>query len=472
MKPWMHWLLVFAIAFGVPGRAWSQPERYELGRRLGFFERAWDKQADDAVRKKAVPFIELIPLQAVFGNLGEAGKSFDRARWALLGDKGYSPEVQWAESLYWVPQTRLVDAGDGELPFKLGKFYETPAAAPAGTSLRLTIVTALNVKPTELPFKEIPFTAKLPLTGVAAGDHLVLVQVVVDKKTVSTSAVGFAVVKDLRPRLDRLKKAAAGFGRGPLTVEQLTVRETLASLEALAARETMEVDYPAARLLKEAEAVVEAIADSKKYYGPDKTGQFWLRVPAGKSSTALRLMVPDRAKDGNALPLVIALHGLTGSENLFFEAYGAGFLLKQCQERGWLVVAPRTANAATALDLVDELGRLYPVDKQRVFVLGHSLGAGQAVKTAELAPGRIAAVAALAGGATVNAKLAPRVPVFIGVGTKDIARGAAKHLRDKLDKLGVTTVDYKEYAGIEHLLIVREALPDVFALFDKVAKAK
>ena len=43
---------------------------------------------------------------------------------------------------------------------------------------------------------------------------------------------------------------------------------------------------------------------------------------------------------------------------------------------------------------------------------------------------------------------------------------------NKLDKAGVTTVEYKEYAGIEHMLIVREALPDAFALFDKVAKVK
>jgi predicted esterase len=467
------WVLVALMVGGLPARGLAQPERYELGRRLGFFERAWDKQPDDACRKKAVPFVEQVPLLAILGNLGEAGQAFDRARWALVGDKGYTPEVQWAESLYWVPETRLVDAGETELPFKLRHFYDSKVAAPANKTLRLTIVTALNVKPAEITFKDVPFAGKLPLAGVPPGDHIVLVQVVVDKKIVSTSAVGFALVKDLKSRLDRLKQAALGMGRGPQIVEQLTVRETVSALEALAARETMEIDYPAARQLKEAEAVTEAIADGKKYYGGDKTGAFWLRVPAGKASTALRLMVPDSAKDGKALPLVIALHGLTGSENLFFEAYGAGLLVKLCQERGWLLAAPRTASAATALDLMEELARIYPVDKDRVFVLGHSLGAGQAFKTAELAPSRIAAVAALGGGAAVRPKMAPlRVPIFIGVGTKDLARVAAKGLRNKLDKLGMTTVEYKEYEGIEHLLVVREALPDTFAFFDKVAKAK
>jgi pimeloyl-ACP methyl ester carboxylesterase len=466
-------VLVLLAVGGLTGRALAQAERYELGRRLGFFERAWDKPTDDASRKRAVAFVEQVPLTAILGNLGEAGKAFDRARWALVNDKGYSPEVQWAESLLWVPESRLVDAGETELPFTVRKFYESKAAAPSNKSLRMTILTALTVKPAEIALGDVPFTGKLPLAGVPPGDHVALVQVVVDKKIVSTSAVGFALVKDLKQRLGRLRQAVAGFGRGPQTVEQLTVRETLSSLQALANKEVMEIDYPAARQLKEAEAVLEAIADSKKFYGPDKTGQFWMRVPVGKGSTALRLLVPDSAKDAKALPLVIALHGLTASENLYFEAYGAGLLLKLCQERGWLVVAPHTANAGTALELIDELARIYPVDKERVFVLGHSLGAGQAVKAAELAPQRIAAVGALGGGAAVKPKEAPtRVAFFIGVGSKDLALLAARGLRHKLDKAGVTTVEYKEYTGIEHLLVVREALPDLFALFDRVAKAK
>jgi predicted esterase len=247
----------------------------------------------------------------------------------------------------------------------------------------------------------------------------------------------------------------------------------LTSLEALARKEIMEIDYPAARLLKEAEAVAQAIATNQKHYGADKPGSFWLRVPAGKSSTALRLMVPDSAKDGKPLPLVIALHGLAGSENLFFEAYGVGLLVKLCQERGWMLVAPRSATAAIALDIIEELSRIYPVDKSRVFALGHSLGAGQAVKAAELSPDRIAAVAAFGGGAVLKPKAAPtKVAFFIGVGTRDLALLGAKALRNKLDKAGVMTVEYKEYAGIEHMLIVREALPDAFALFDKVGKGK
>ena len=99
MKQRSLWVLVALMIGGLPARGLAQPERYELGRRLGFFERAWDKQPDDDGRKKAVPFIEQVPLLAILGNLGDAGQAFDRARWALVDDKGYTPEVQWAESL-------------------------------------------------------------------------------------------------------------------------------------------------------------------------------------------------------------------------------------------------------------------------------------------------------------------------------------------------------------------------------------
>jgi predicted esterase len=466
------WPLLVLVGMGLPARAVAQPERYEFGRRLGYFERAWDKPTPESARKKALAHVEAVTLLLLAGHYGEAGKALDRARWALAEDKGFSLQVAWAESLSWAPLKRVLDAGATDLPFVLKEFYDSKAAAP-GATLRIIVLTALASKAVELPVGPLPWAGKLPLVGVPPGDHLVSVQVMVDKKVVGLHVVGVSLVKDLPDRLAMLKKAVAGFGKGQATVEQLTLHETLASVEALAAGETREADYPAARMLKEAEGVVEALAASKKYYSAEKTGQFRLRVPAGKNSTALRLLVPDSAKDGKALPLVVALHGLGGSENVCFEAYGAGLTVKLCQERGWLLAAPRNASPAGVLDLVDELSRIYPVDRSSVFLIGHSIGGRHAVTAAEQSPGLFAAVAALGSGGAVPAKKAPvLVPFFIGVGTKDLAHGLAKGLRNQLTKAGVKTVEYHEYPDIEHLLVVRAALPDVFALFDKVAKTK
>jgi hypothetical protein len=62
------------------------------------------------------------------------------------------------------------------------------------------------------------------------------------------------------------------------------------------------------------------------------------------------------------------------------------------------------------------------------------------------------------------------VPVFVGVGDNDpYALAGARALNKALAAAGARALTFKEYPGVEHLAIVREALPDAFAVFDGVA---
>jgi acetyl esterase/lipase len=79
-------------------------------------------------------------------------------------------------------------------------------------------------------------------------------------------------------------------------------------------------------------------------------------------------------------------------------------------------------------------------------------------------------VAALGGGGN----LPPRtelgeLPFFVGVGSRDFARPQALALHQRLRAMEAK-VTLHEYPEIEHLAIVQFALPEVFALFDTVAK--
>src|SRR5262249_14666700 len=148
-------------------------------------------------------------------------------------------------------------------------------------------------------------------------------------------------------------------------------------------------------------------------------------------------------KQGKPLPLVIALHGAGSSENLFFDGYGRGGIVRLCAERGWLLLAPRTEGLAfnfPAAALVDEVNRLYPVDRKQVFVVGHSMGAMQAVRAAQDVPNLFAGVAALGGGGAVKMSPALKaVPFFIGVGTRDFLLPSAHALRESLTKAEART---------------------------------
>ena len=164
-----------------------------------------------------------------------------------------------------------------------------------------------------------------------------------------------------------------------------------------------------------------------------------------------------------------------GSENMFFESYGHGAIIERCRERGWLLVAPRGGAfvGAPVADVVDELAKLYPVDRGRVMLVGHSMGAGQAVAAAMSEPTRYAAVAALGGGGSVRPQPALRdLPFFVGIGSEDFGLKAAKKLADNLERAGAATVIFREYPGIEHLAIVQVALGDVFRFFDERAKPR
>ena len=56
------------------------------------------------------------------------------------------------------------------------------------------------------------------------------------------------------------------------------------------------------------------------------------------------------------------------------------------------------------------------------------------------------------------------------VGAQDFAYANARKLAFELKKAGVKSVRFREYPDVEHLVIVQEALQDVFAFFDEMAQ--
>ncbi len=118
-------------------------------------------------------------------------------------------------------------------------------------------------------------------------------------------------------------------------------------------------------------------------------------------------------QDGSRLPLVVLLHGFTGSAEAI-EAYsGLGSL---AESEGFILVVPQGLGRPTGWNcgfinlgkagvddlsflskLLDRVTTELPVDPARVFVAGHSNGAMMANALGGLRPDKIAAIAAVAG---------------------------------------------------------------------------
>lgn len=481
MARWVGlWAVVLLVSWPTPLLA--QGERFELGRRLRAFEAAWDHYADPVCRRRATK--PLLDITQTYLSLqwGEAGRALDQARFYLEKDKTLSPSRRWAESLHLAMESRLLDVTATEVTLMLKPFYKVEEERPQGARLRLRM--GENPPKNWLITKEIPITAfpleyclSLRKLNQEEQDYVLQGEIVVDEEVVvPVGKQTFSLVQNLEQRVAALKKKVEAFPKDETTTDRETARELVRILGLLADKRALETNYPASCLLAEVEQLLEAIQAGKEYYGGGKPGQFRLKLATPRGNNVVRLLVPDKGPAHQPRPLVLALHGAGGSENLFFEAYGNGKVVRLCEERNWLLAAPRSPLLSVDLplaDLVDELSRLYAVDPHQVFVVGHSMGAGQALQAVQKAPKRFAAVAALGGGGRLTGKadLKP-LSFFIGIGTQDFALRSAQAITNHLKKADARRVVYREYPDAEHMVIVQQSLPDVFAFFDEVAREK
>jgi predicted esterase len=456
-------LVVFAAS---PIPAFGQPGHYDLGQKLRSFELAWDQVTDVAARRRAIPVLKSVVPLLFAGQNAEAGRAFDQSQFLLRSAEQPSAGQRWATSLVIRPSARLFDPADGPLSIEVVAYYDAQVPRPEHAKLRWRICRAGGESGAdrEEPLTSLPARSSQAVADLKEGDHLIRAEIVVDGKVLARHEHIISAVPRLQDRLRALRAAAVGTAS---TTARLTLKSLSTRLSGLAGGEDYETGVPAARLLLEAEALARG---SEHYYGPKRPGQFWLSLPAGQGAAAVRLFVPKGLSANKPVPLVVALHGAGCTENYFFDGYGRGATVRFCKERGWLMVATRAGGfgqAPPVADVVDELARLYPVDRKRVYLVGHSMGATHAVEVAQTSPGRLAAIAALGGGGIVRRPEVLRgLPVFVGVGSEDFALGWARGLAKSLSDAGAA-VTSKEYADVEHVMVVQEALKEVFAFFEK-----
>ncbi len=174
---------------------------------------------------------------------------------------------------------------------------------------------------------------------------------------------------------------------------------------------------------------------------------------ANGAEVPMRVIAPKGATS-RAMGVLIALHGAGGDENMFADGYGQGIAARLARENDLLFVSPATApfmsGAGNFDSLMTVLGREYTLDASRVYVIGHSMGAGAAARLAQERPQALAAVVCLAGGAAVTAAGAPPI-LFIGAQLDPIIPAA----RVKAAATATPTGRYEERQNEGHTLMVR-----------------
>jgi len=213
-----------------------------------------------------------------------------------------------------------------------------------------------------------------------------------------------------------------------------------------------------------------------------------------------RTYVPKAYTGSKPFPLIIALHGLGGTEDSFFDNYGAG-LPPLAESHGYILAAPlgyrvdgsygwglgtppadpairRTQDFSEqdVMQVLQRMRQLYKIDESRIYLMGHSMGGIGTWKVAPKYPDIWAAIAPISGnGNPATLEKLRGVPEIIVHGDADptVPVAGSRTMVAKLKELGIDH-KYIEVPGGLHSDVVGPNLAAIVEFFDahrKVAKS-
>lgn len=407
--------------------------------------------------------------QAFFsGDLGRAIAKLNALAESLEG--GSSPEKRLADSLRVRVQPRVFLAGSSAAPTAaISSLYPLEGAPLGPLSWKLEIGGPKGAAAASVPIE------------ISGGDGR--------KISLSLDAAAFA-----KAPVGRYEVRIVGDGFPPVAVDRWSVvaeplgpvrernearllalegktPELKQSLAACLARNRLLVEEPSetktaemladpVSLARELEQEIAALASGKDPYR-NRIGDYWRTLQVGPIQVPLRVYAPEAARGDRPMPLVIAFHGAGGDENMFMDGYGLGRLKRLADKHGFLAVTPVTGlfSNPTYLDaLMETMKSLYAIDESRIFLLGHSMGAGVTEILSRARPEKIAAACCLAGGRGIQGKGA--IPPTLVLGAELDPLIPASRLESMASKARAEglPVEYRTVPDQGHTLMVTTQL--------------
>lgn len=174
---------------------------------------------------------------------------------------------------------------------------------------------------------------------------------------------------------------------------------------------------------------------------------------------------PDHYDSKKLYPLIVYLHGSRDTVSRDIQWYHSSVqkqnpsfvLTPKCDnpDQGWGNTwnADHSIVTAQTLKLIDSLMKVYPIDPDRLYLYGISMGAFGVFSILAKEPGKFAAAYAVCGGSDVKAagKLL-QTPLWIFHGSIDdvVPVKLSRDVYNEMIELGGTKVKYTEYPGVKH----------------------
>jgi predicted esterase len=230
--------------------------------------------------------------------------------------------------------------------------------------------------------------------------------------------------------------------------------------------------------LKEAVAILDEVEAGRDPFAV-KRGDFRKSYLSKVDNTyqPYRIFVPASYDGTKAYPLIIALHGMGGDENSYFDQYLQGAFKVDAEKRGYIVACPKGREPASmyvgaaerdVMDVLDEVRRSSKVDADRIYLTGHSMGGYGTWSVAMNHPEIFAALAPVAGGGnTATMSKIAHIPQLVvhGDNDKTVAVERSRVMVEAAKKLGAE-IKYIEIPGGDHVSVAGRTFKDVFDFFD------
>lgn len=435
------------------------------------------------------------------GNIGEMRRQLAKGM-TLLAKEAWTPALDYRHSLVLRSERTVVDSS-APYAFRLEQIYrpstDVSPALTAKVSLRKRTAPARPgsappppATPRELgtfdglsrDLRESPFAMEVDLAGVEDGAYVIEAAVLDGASPLGTVTLGVFLNQGLDARLKLLESAAASVPEA-LRADVIYPADLIRNVN----RGRIELGaFNVAGEIAKAEAVAAAAKGGQDPF-KGRTGDFerHYELQGPNEVMPYRVYVPKSYAAATATPLVIALHGLGGSEDSFFDQYSQ--LPPQLAEKhGLLMAAPlgyrpdgfygspmMGGNDAASrrrieysekdvLEVVRLMKSAYNVDESRIYLMGHSMGAIGTWALGSKHPHIWAALVAFSGvGSPALAEPMKGIPQFVVHGDADntVNVSGSRNMVAALKKAG-GHVTYIEVAGGSHTDMVVPNLPKAF----------
>ncbi len=195
-----------------------------------------------------------------------------------------------------------------------------------------------------------------------------------------------------------------------------------------------------------------------------RAGDQWRTVTGPAGAIPMRIYAPRGVALGARMPVVFALHGAGADENMFFEGYGAGRLKALADSLEFILVSPETNAMMRDIAGFDStlavLEREYVIDRARIYVIGHSMGAAATMRLASERRSVVRAAVLLAGGGVppTNGQMSPLL--FIGAETDLVIPITRVRASYEAAVAAGAVVEFRQADGWGHTLVVGARLDE------------